>query len=321
METVVIALGGNAISPVGEEADIPTQFERAHETAEVLSELVSRDVQPIVSHGNGPQVGELLRRVESASDLTYELPMDTCVADTMGGMGYMFQQALTNGLRGQNLDCSVATVISRSLVDADDPAFDNPTKPVGPAYTAEEAERLRAEEGWSMVEETGRGYRRVVYSPVPKKILERESIETLVEAGHLVITCGGGGVPVKETEEGKLKGVEAVIDKDRASSLLARNLEVDRFLISTDVDAVKLNFGDPDQRTIRAMDPEQAREFLEDEEFPPGSMGPKVEAAAEFVRATGNPACIGGLEELPQMINGTSGTRIEPDCSLQYEES
>ncbi|MFB6355829.1 MAG: carbamate kinase [bacterium] len=319
MKTAVIALGGNALSPPDSEGDIPEQFEATRKTARILVDLLEKGTLPVITHGNGPQVGEVMRRVEAARGITYSLPLDICVADTMGGMGYMIQQCVTAELLNRGLNHTVSTIISRSMVDSDDPALENPTKPIGPFYSEEEAEEIRNEKDWKLIDDSGRGYRRVVVSPKPLRILEINAIRRLVDNKQIVITCGGGGVPVMR-EGNELKGVEAVIDKDRASSLLAEQLNVDQFVISTDVDAVHIGYGTPKEQKVKTMSIETARQYLDHGEFPAGSMGPKVEAAADFAEATGTEAIIGGLDNLDQMLKGRSGTRIGPALDTTFYE-
>lgn len=320
MKTAVIALGGNALSSSDQEGNIPQQFEATRKSAKILVDLIEQGTLPIITHGNGPQVGQVMRRVEASEGITYGLPMDICVADTMGGMGYMIQQCMTAELLNRGLNHTVCTVISRSLVDEDDPAFKKPTKPVGPFYTREEAEINEKEKGWSMLEDSGRGYRRVVYSPDPLRILEINAIRQLIEAQNIVITCGGGGVPVMR-KGNELKGVEAVIDKDRASALLARQMDVDRFIISTDVDAVYIDFGTPEAKKLKTISVKQAQEYLDAGEFPEGSIGPKVEAAISFARKTGRPAMIGALDNLELILKKKSGTRIGRNLETTFYES
>jgi carbamate kinase len=320
MKTAVIALGGNALSPADEEGTIPQQFEATRQSAGIIADLIEQGTLPIITHGNGPQVGQVMRRVEASSDITYGLPMDICVADTMGGMGYMIQQCLTAELMNRGLNHTVSTLISRSMVDEDDPAFDNPTKPVGPFFSEEEAEQMREEKGWEMIEDAGRGYRRVVYSPEPLRILEINAVRQLVEAQNVVITCGGGGVPVVR-EGNELKGVEAVIDKDRASSLLAQQMDVDRFIITTDVDAVYLDYGTDEQKKLKTLSVEHANQYLESDEFPEGSMGPKVEAAIRFAQKTGRDAMIGALDNLEEILMNKSGTRIGRELETTFYSS
>ena len=320
MRTAVIALGGNALSPPDQEGTIPQQFEETRKSVKIIADLLETGILPIITHGNGPQVGQVMRRVEATEDVTYGLPMDICVADTMGGMGYMIQQCITAELLNRGLNHTACTVISRSLVDENDPAFDKPTKPVGPFYTEEEARTNEEKKGWSMIEDSGRGYRRVVYSPEPLRILEINAIRHLIEAQNIVITCGGGGVPVRR-EGNELKGVEAVIDKDRASALLAQQMNVDQFIITTDIDAVYLDFGSDNEKKIKTISVEHAQQFLDDGEFPEGSMGPKVQAAIRFAQKTGRPALIGALDQMEAMIMGKSGTKIGRDLETTFYSS
>jgi len=320
MKTAVIALGGNALTPSDGQGTIPQQFEATRQSAGIIADLIEKGTLPILTHGNGPQVGQVMLRAEASADISYDLPMDICVADTIGGMGYMIQQCLTAELLQRGLNHTVCTLVSRSLVDADDPALENPTKPVGPFYSEEEANEFREQKGWEMIEDSGRGYRRVVYSPKPLRILEINAVRQLIEAQNIVITCGGGGIPVVRNGN-ELEGVEAVIDKDRASSLLAQQLDVDRFIITTDVDAVYLDYGTSDQKKLKTVSLEHAKQYLESGEFPEGSMGPKVEAAVEFAQTTGRDAVIGALTELDQILLNKSGTRIGRDLETTFYSS
>jgi carbamate kinase len=263
----------------------------------------------VITHGNGPQVGNVQRRVEAAIKIIYPLPLDLCGAHTEGGMGYMLQQVLYNALASRGIALTPATIISQTLVDKNDPAFLNPTKPIGQFFSAEKIQEKVEQEKWTVREDAGRGYRRVVPSPRPIRIMEEPIIQTLVDLGYPIITCGGGGVPVIE-EAGQLRGIEAVIDKDLATSLLARHLKADLLIITTSIERVALNFKKPDERFLDRITVAEARQYLAEGHFAPGSMAPKIEAAIEFTAATGKPALITLPETMIQGLAGKTGTCI-----------
>ena len=306
---VVVALGGNAISREKQEGNIPEQFENSKRSMHSIVDLVAAGYRVVITHGNGPQVGNILRRVEAAISVTYPLPLYLCGAHTEGGMGLMLQQVLGNIFRERGFSLTPATVITQTLVDRDDPAFANPTKPIGQFFTADQIRKKIDQEGWTVKEDAGRGYRRVVPSPRPRKIIEEAVIARLVEWGFPLITCGGGGVPVIE-ENGGLKGVEAVIDKDLATSLLARNLKADMLIITTSIEQVALHFKKPNERLLDRMSVPEAKQYLAEGHFAPGSMGPKIEAAIEFTEATGNPTLITLPESIIAALAGKKGTWI-----------
>lgn len=305
---MVVALGGNAISRKGERGDIPDQVRNSRITSEHIVDLVKAGHRVVVTHGNGPQVGNILRRVEAARDFLYELPLDICDAHTQGGMGYVFQRELRNAFRRRGMDTSAFTIVTQVLVDPDDPAFQNPTKPIGPFFTKERIAPMIAQ-GWTAVEDAGRGWRRVVPSPRPKAILEEEMIRKAVAFGHVIVCCGGGGIPVVE-RDGILYGVEGVVDKDFGTSLLARAIGADLMIITTGVEKVFLRFHAPDETPLDCLTVAEAERHLAAGEFPPGSMGPKIEAAIEFVAATGNPVVITLPETMIEALEGKTGTRI-----------
>jgi len=308
--TAVVAIGGNAISKPGQKGTIPEQFDNTGESAQNIADMIEQGYSVVVTHGNGPQVGNILLRAEMAEDLLYALPLDTCDADSQGGMGYMIQQVLGNALAKRGIEKQVLTVVTQVLVDKGDQAFANPSKPIGPFYDKEKAIRYERERGWHVKEDAGRGYRRVVPSPRPLDIIEKEAIEQLIKAGHIVIAVGGGGIPVVRTEDGGLDGVEAVIDKDLASSLLARIIKADLFAITTDVEKVSLNYNTPEQKDLDTMTVAEAKRYAEEGHFAPGSMGPKVKAAVEYVEATGNDCIITSIGALGRALKGETGTRI-----------
>lgn len=305
----VVALGGNAISREKQEGNIPEQFENSKKIMHHICDLIAAGYRVVITHGNGPQVGNVLRRVEAAIKVIYPIPLYLCGAHTEGGIGYMLQQVLSNALTSRGMALTPATVIAQTLVDKNDPAFLNPTKPIGQFFTAEQIKEKVERDKWTVREDAGRGYRRVVPSPRPKKIMEEPIIACLADLGYPLITCGGGGVPVIE-EAGELRGVEAVIDKDLATSLLARNLKADLLIITTSIERVALNFKKPDERFLDRITVAQARQYLAEGHFAPGSMAPKIEAAIEFTAATGKPTLITLPETMMQALAGKTGTRI-----------
>jgi carbamate kinase len=314
-KTVVVALGGNAILQREQKGTFEEQLVNVYHTARQLAEMVlSGQWRIVVTHGNGPQVGNILLQQDAAKEVVPPMPMDACGAQSQGLIGYMIQQSLRNILaeKGRG-DIPIATVVTQVLVDKDDPAFQNPTKPVGPFYSEEEARRLQTEKGWQVVEDAGRGWRRVVPSPDPKAIVEREAIRMLVENRAIVIASGGGGIPVIK-EDGELKGVEAVIDKDLAGERLAEDVGADVFLILTDVDKVRLNYGRPDERPLDRMTVEEAKRYLAEGHFAKGSMEPKVKAAIRFVEAGGERAVIAALEQAVAALAGEAGTQVVRDA-------
>jgi len=263
----------------------------------------------VITHGNGPQVGSQLLRSEAGSSHTYELPLDVCVAATQGEIGYILQTAIQSGFRRNNLDIPVAGLITQVVVDKNDPAFENPTKPIGPFYSSEVADRKRQEHGWNIVEDAARGYRRVVPSPRPLDVIELVVIRACMEKGIIVIATGGGGVPVVYSNGG-VTGIEAVIDKDRASALLAKKLGVEKFLISTGVEVVYLNYKKSNQKPLRDISVDEARSFLEQGHFPEGSMKPKIEAAIEFLENGGEEVIITDPDHIVSGLDGGTGTHI-----------
>jgi len=309
----VIALGGNAISVPDEQGNIPQQFAHMSDTARYLVGAMTDGRNIVITHGNGPQVGNVLRRVELASSEMYPLPLEVCVADTQAGMGYMIGQCMVNALKKRGIETDVTTLVTNVLVDRDDAAFNRPTKPIGSQMPKEQAEGHRDKDGWSIVQVQDGIYRRIVPSPIPKEIIELNTIRRLVEDGELVICCGGGGVPVTHDEHGMLRGAAAVIDKDRTSALLARELNADTLVILTAVDRVCLNFGKPDQKALDTLTISEAKAYLKEGHFAEGSMGPKIEAAVDFVEGSGDPDAVAIIAELPRLTDalaGKSGTRI-----------
>ena len=309
IETLVVALGGNAIQRAGQKGTAAEQIANVSSAMASVAELAVRGYRIVLTHGNGPQVGTILVQQAAAevSEGIPAMPMDVAGAMSQGQLGYMMQQCLQNELRKRGKPWPVATVITQMVVDPNDPAFENPTKPVGPFYTAEKAEELR-KQGFRVVEDSGRGYRRVVPSPQPAAIAEIYAIRTLVNSGTLVICSGGGGVPVLRDSDGMLHGVEAVIDKDMGASLLAQKLEADRLLILTDVEKVSINFRKPGQQELDKVTIEEAKRYIEEGHFAAGSMGPKVKAALQFVQAGGKQAIITQLHSAINAIDGKTGT-------------
>jgi len=310
---IVVALGGNAIqAPEGDDS-VEGDFERTGETARRLAALLASGYRLVVTHGNGPQVGNHLLRSELGRRYgnVPELPLDVCVADTEGGMGYMLQQCIGNALGELGLPGVVVSIVTQTLVDVRDPAFQAPSKPVGEVIDPARADDMRAQ-GWLLIEDHRRhGFRRVVASPEPTEIVEAAAIKTLVDEGVLVIAAGGGGVPVVHAEGG-LKGTAAVVDKDLASALLAADLQADLLLLLTDVDHVSLAYGTPDERVLRSVDIVDARRALAAGEFPAGSMGPKVEAACRFAEARDRAAVIASIAAAEAAVVGAAGTRVVP---------
>ena len=312
----LVAIGGNSLLRAGEHGSIAEQRANAAMTAHYLVRLIEHGYRLVLTHGNGPQVGAQWLRSQIASAQVSPEPLDVCVADTEGAIGYVLERALEDALADAQLAIPVATLIAQVVVDEHDPAFQHPTKPVGPFYSVDEARRREQELGWQMVEDAARGYRRVVPSPEPLEIVEIDAIRSLLHDGYLVITVGGGGIPVVR-REGHLIGVEAVIDKDRASALLATLLDIDTFIISTDTEYVYLNYKHPDQRAIERMSVSDAQAYLDAGHFPPGSMGPKIAAAIRFLEHGGSEAIISAPEYLLDAALGKTGTRIVPNSKEQ----
>lgn len=311
---LVVALGGNAISRERDEPSVAAQFARTRETAELLVPIVATGQHRLVlTHGNGPQVGNILLRSDVAEEagVLPRLPIDSAVADTQGAMGYMIQQCLANALWESGIRIPVVTVVTQVIVDEDDPAFSNPSKPVGRYYPDDAAEAAQHDHGWVMRNDPqGRGWRRVVPSPQPREIVEQDVISELLDEGVIVIACGGGGIPVTSGEGGSLHGVDAVIDKDLASSLLANNVGAQTFAIATEVDNVFIGYGSPEQRALTTVDVEELVAYRAGGHFAPGSMGPKVEAVIEFIGRGGERAVITSPESLERALDGGAGTHV-----------
>lgn len=316
----VVAIGGNALILDGQRGTIAEQYENARETARHIAALVAAGWGVVVTHGNGPQVGFILLRSELVPPdaPVPKLSLEMSVADSQGGIGHILSQALLNELAGRGLPDRVVCVLTHVVVDAADPAFSRPTKPIGPFYTKDEADDRAARNGWTMIEDSGRGYRRVVASPIPVRIVENAQIRSLVDAGFVVIAVGGGGIAVVEIAPGEYRGAEAVIDKDRASALLAASLDIPLLVLSTGVDRVAVHFRQPDERWLDRIVVSEARRYLEEGEFPKGSMGPKIEAAISFLEHGGREVLITTPPALERAIAGETGTRVVPDASASH---
>jgi carbamate kinase len=310
-EKILVALGGNALIRSGQRGTIEEQRDNLGTALAGLVELIHAGHQIAITHGNGPQIGNILIRTEAAQGQAYELSLDLCGAQSQGEMGYLIQQCLQNLLHRREIDRRVVTVISQVLVDRHDPRLKEATKPIGPFYSPEQAARLR-EQGYTLVEDAQRGYRRVVPSPRPLRVLEQEVIQQLFEQGVIVIAAGGGGIPVCVSEDGSLVGVEAVIDKDLTSSLLATALRADRWLNLTATEKVKLHFGMAHEKEIDTMSVSQAKHYLAEGHFTPGSMGPKIEAAIGFLERGGRAVIITLPEQARAALRGQTGTHILP---------
>ena len=306
----VVALGGNAITREFEEGDIYQQFANTRRALMGVADLIERGYKLAITHGNGPQVGHALIRVEETRHLVPPIPLGVIVADLEGGMGYMIEQSLQNKLLLRGVKRDVITVLAQVVVDKDDPSVLHPTKFVGPFYKEEEVDTLRRARGYVIKADAGRGYRRVVPSPIPKRIVEAQTIRRLVHQGVVVITVGGGGIPVYVEQDGRLEGVDAVVDKDLASAVLAREIEASELYILTAVDKVAVNFGKPNERCLDIMTVNEARQLLADGQFPQGNMGPKIEAAINFLEHGGTKVVISSVERMPEAISGKTGTEI-----------
>ncbi len=310
MKKAVIAVGGNSLIKDKDHQTVHDQYLAVCETVHHVTAMIGKGYNVIMTHGNGPQVGFILRRSELASKELHEVPLDSCGADTQGAIGYQIQQAFHNEFIKQNIIKDCVTVVTQVLVDKDDPAFKNPTKPIGSFMPKEEADKRVASEGWNVKEDAGRGYRRVVASPMPKRIVEIDAIKKLVDSNFLVVAVGGGGIPVLEDEKGNLKGTAAVIDKDFASALLAAEVKADVFIITTGVEKVCVNYNKPDQKTIDKMTMAEAEKYMAEGQFPAGSMGPKIQAAIMFLKNGGEKVIITSPEFIGKAVNGETGTHI-----------
>lgn len=306
-----IAIGGNSLITDPKNPDVNSQWDAVRATCEHIAGMIAGGWNVIITHGNGPQVGYILRRSELAAQEVHTVPLDLIGADTQGSIGYMLQQSLDNALRRRGINRTVLTVVTQTRVEADDPAFEHPTKPIGGFMTEPEARRYEAE-GWTVVEDSGRGWRRVVASPKPVAIQEINAIRALIMGDYIVVAVGGGGIPVVRNDQGELRGTFAVIDKDRASSLIAQSMRADLFIVSTAIEKVAINFNKPDQRFLDEMTLAEARQYMAEGHFAPGSMLPKIEAAVEFVQNGGPMALITDPPNLARALAGETGTRIVP---------
>lgn len=311
MNKIVIALGGNALQEAGKPATAQAQLEVVERTSVYIADILEKGYQIVLAHGNGPQVGRLVIQNEYAEPVTPAMPFDVCGAMSQGMIGYHIQQGLSKVLRSRGNSTPVATVVTQVVVDSHDPKFQNPSKPIGPFYTEEEAAAIAAQKDYVMKEDAGRGWRRVVASPMPVEIVELDAVRCLVDNGFIVVTVGGGGIPVVRNAQGNLKGVAAVIDKDLASERLAEDLDVDALVILTAVEKVSINFKKPDQKDLDTLSVAEAKRYIAEGHFAPGSMLPKIEAAVKFVESKpGRRAIITSLDQAALALEGKAGTTI-----------
>jgi carbamate kinase len=308
----VVAVGGNSLIKDEKHKAVEDQYEAACESMHHIADMIQGGWSVVITHGNGPQVGFILRRSELARQELHEVPLDACGADTQGAIGYMFQKALHNEFKRRGMKQKAVTLVTQVLVDKNDPAFQHPSKPIGSFMREADARVKQASEGWAMVEDAGRGWRRVVPSPKPQAIVERDAILALIAGGFVVIAVGGGGVPVIEDAQGELVGVEAVIDKDYASALLAHSIEADLFVISTAVEKAALHYNKPEQKWLDRISLAEARQYLAEGHFQKGSMGPKIEAIISFLERGGRQALITNPENIGRALGGETGTWIVP---------
>jgi len=306
----LIAFGGNAILPKDQRGLQSEQMKNSQKAAHLMIHVVKKGYDLIIVHGNGPQVGNLLLQMEESINKIPPFSLEVCDAMTEGSMGFMLEKAIINELRKNSLDKEVATLITQVVVDREDPAFENPSKPVGPFYSKYRAQMLIRQKKWTMIEDAGRGFRKVVPSPRPIDIVPKRVIRDLVHSGKIVIVAGGGGIPVIINARGLFQGVEAVIDKDYAASLIAREVKANLFIILTDVNRVYLNYGKPDETPITTMTVEEAQEYLSQGQFPAGSMGPKIKAAIEYIQSSGKEVLITSASHLKASLINRSGTKI-----------
>ncbi len=308
----VVAIGGNSLIKDEQHQSVQYQYRAAKETCYHIAEMIEAGWDVVVTHGNGPQVGFALLRSELASHVLPPVPLDSCGADTQGAIGYALQQNLQNIFRERKISKMATTVVTQCVVDREDPAFKHPTKPIGPFYSEEKARHYQEKEGWSIVEDAGRGWRRVVASPIPKEVVEWEAIKALVDADFVVIAVGGGGIPVIRNANGDLEGAAAVIDKDFGSSLLARQINADLFLISTAVEKACISYRRPDQRPLDRISVAEAKRYIEGGHFAAGSMLPKIKACIAFLESGGKEAIITNPENIARALAGETGTHILP---------
>lgn len=306
----VVAVGGNSLIKDENHKAIPDQYEAGRESMRHITDMIQQGWEVVITHGNGPQVGFILRRSELSRHELHEVPLDYCGADSQGAIGYMFQQALYNEFLTRGMDKQTVAVVTRTVVDHNDPAFQNPSKPIGSFMNEGMAKERAATENWAVVEDAGRGWRRVVASPTPVRIVEADAIRALIDGGFVVIGVGGGGIPVIENEKGELYGVEAVIDKDLGSSLLATMIQADLFIISTAVEKVAVNFNKPNQKWLDRITLEEAKGFMAEGHFAKGSMLPKIQAIVQFLDNGGKQAIITNPENISRALRGETGTWI-----------
>ncbi|WP_244885719.1 carbamate kinase [Geotoga petraea] len=305
----VIAIGGNAVNRPGEVPNAENMLKNISETASYLADMIEKDYDIVITHGNGPQVGNILIQQDIAKDKVPPFPMDVNGAMTQGYLGYMIIKSLKNILVERGIEKEIASVVTQIVVDEKDEGFKNPSKPVGPFYTEKEGKQLQEEKSWDFKEDSGRGWRRVVPSPIPLEVIEKKIIQKLVDEDFLVVAGGGGGIPVIK-KDGKIIGVEAVIDKDRASALIAKDLNADEFIILTAVEKVALNFGKENQKDLDELTVEEAEKYMSEGHFAKGSMLPKIEACLSFVKESGKPALITDMQKLTEALEGKTGTKI-----------
>ncbi len=312
MKKIVIALGGNALQEAGKPATAESQLEVVEKTSEYIADIILSGYDVVLAHGNGPQVGRIVLQNEYATSVTPAMPFDVCGAMSQGYIGYHMQQGLEKVLRHRGSNKRVATVVTQVVVDKFDPKFQNPSKPIGPFYTEEEAKAIADEKGYFMKEDSGRGWRRVVASPMPIEIVELDAVKCLIDGGFIPITVGGGGIPVIKDESGNYIGTAAVIDKDLASEKLAEDIDADALVILTAVEKVCINFGKPDQKELSEISIVEARQYIAEGHFAPGSMLPKVEAAIKFVESKpGRKAIITSLDKAVEALAGNAGTTLK----------
>jgi len=308
----VVAVGGNSLILDSKHQTVPDQYDAACRTMVHVADMIEQGYNVVLTHGNGPQVGFILLRSEIARSQLHPVPLDSCGADTQGAIGYNFQMALGNEFKKRGIKKPVVTVVTQVLVDKNDPSFKKPTKPIGQFYTEAEAKDRMKNDGWAMVEDAGRGWRRVVASPLPLEIIEENAITTLTDKGFCVVAVGGGGIPVIRNDKGNLEGTAAVIDKDFASALLASNIKADMFIVSTAVEKACLNFGKPDQKALDKVTVAELEQYCKEGHFKPGSMLPKCEAIIKFIKDGGKHAIITNPENLAKAVKGEAGTHVYP---------
>lgn len=306
----VIALGGNSLIKDSQHQKVEDQYIAAYESCIHIAELIKSGYNVALTHGNGPQVGFILLRSELSRDKLHEVPLDYCGADSQGALGYAFTQAMGNIFATQGVKKPMAAVVTQVVVDKNDQAFKNPSKPIGPFYSEQDAKQRKTESGWDVMEDAGRGWRRVVASPIPIEIVEEAAIKKLLDSGFIVVSVGGGGIPVIRNDDGTLQGVAAVIDKDYASSLLASNIGADVFIISTAVEKVYLNFGKPEQKELDTVTLEEIKKYLAEGHFKPGSMLPKIKAIISFLEKGGKRAIVTNPPNIRRAVAGETGTHI-----------